>query len=317
MSSITTKILHLSLTSKTLFTFCLIITIVTASYCIINNRKSVSTLHFFASSLIPSSPSLQISSIQCNLSMNESDGWFCELDSDWKRRKMLHHIQDKRNRISDVRSAFFQNNWEPTIQCEFERRLGNPGDGGKWVCDIHRFKQMNDTNLLIYSFGSNGDFSFERAIKEQLSKAEIHTFDMGTYQCPDNLCTFHQARLDNGKYDGSKSLQMVINELSHQKRQIHILKVDIEGSEFNLFEELFNSSTKNRTDVPYIRQILFEIHLGPDKSEEVCRRTHKLFELFRSNNYAIFHKEVNLYDPQNVFEYALLRLNPRFFISPI
>jgi hypothetical protein len=28
----------------------------------------------------------------------------------------------------------------------------------------------------------------------------------------------------------------------------------------------------------------------------------------------IFHKEVNLYDPQNVFEYALLKLNPKFFV---
>ena len=33
---------------------------------------------------------------------------------------------------------------------------------------------------------------------------------------------------------------MIINELGHQKREIHILKVDIEGSEFDLFEELFN-----------------------------------------------------------------------------
>jgi hypothetical protein len=314
MSSITTKTPDLSFISKTLIIVCLIITIVTLSYFIINDRKSISNIHYIVSSL--TAPS-QISPTQCYLSMNESDEWFCEFDSDWKRRKILHHIQNKRNHISDQRSIFFQNNWEPTIQCEFERRLGNTGDGGKWVCDIHRYVQMNITNLLIYSFGSNGDFSFERAIKEQLSKAEIHTFDMGLYKCPDDLCKFHQTRLGNGKNDSSKSLQMIINELGHQNRQIHILKVDIEGSEFNLFEELFNSSTKNQIDAPFIRQILFEIHLGSDKSEEPCRRTHKLFELFHSNNYAIFHKEANLYDPQNVFEYALLRLNRAFFVSPL
>src|SRR5579862_5241895 len=46
---------------------------------------------------------------QCRLSLYESDDWFCESDSDWKRRKALHHLQDKRNRISDSRRSFFQN----------------------------------------------------------------------------------------------------------------------------------------------------------------------------------------------------------------
>lgn len=260
--------------------------------------------------------STKVEPIQCELSLKESDGWFCENDVEWKRRKTIHHIQDKRNRISNSRSLFFQNNWEPTIQCEFERRLGNTGDGGKWVCDVHRFEQMQTTDLLVYSFGSNGEFSFESAIKEQLSQADIHTFDMGTYKCPEKICTFHQARLGHGKNDGSKSLQTIMSELGHQNRTIHIFKVDIEGSEFDLFEELFKLSPNNQTTAPYIRQILFEIHLGSDKSEAPCERTHRLFELFRANNYAIYHKEANLYDAVNVFEYALLRLNPAFFIRP-
>ena len=76
------------------------------------------------------------------------------------------------------------------------------------------------------------------------------------------------------------------------------------------------STAKNQINSIYIRQILFEIHLGGfGLHEEPCQRTHRLFELFRANNYAIFHKEVNLYDAQNVFEFALLRLNPTFFSS--
>jgi hypothetical protein len=58
---------------------------------------------------------------------------------------------------------------------------------------------------------------------------------MGLYKCPDNVCIFHQTRLGDGKSDNSKSLQMIMNELGHQKREIHILKVDIEDSEFKLF----------------------------------------------------------------------------------
>ncbi|CAF3906637.1 unnamed protein product [Adineta steineri] len=261
--------------------------------------------------------SSDIDSKQCNLSLLESDGWFCESNSDWKRRKRIHRIQHKRNRISDDRYLFFQNNWEPTIHCQFERRIGNTGDGGKWICDVYRLRQMNATDLLIYSFGSNGDFSFEKAVKDILPKAEIHTFDMQLYECPDGICTFHQARLGNGKDDHSKSLQTVMKELGHENRHIQILKVDIEGSEYDLFENLFNLSPSNQAKLPYIRQILFEIHLHSDSIDKSIERTHELFELFRANNYVIFHKEVNLDDPRNVFEFAIIRLNAAFFTSQL
>ncbi|CAF3404576.1 unnamed protein product [Rotaria socialis] len=305
----------LSFTSRTIIILILLITF-SIFYFTINNEKSSSSMASLISSFTSSSSSVAVNGGRCRLSMKESDNWFCQSDSDWKRRKTLHHIQDKRNRISDSRPLFFQNNWEPTIQCEFERRLGNTGDGGKWVCDIHRFGR-NNTKILVYSFGSNGDFSFERAIQEQFPKAEIHTFDLGVYQCPANVCTFHQVRLGNGKNDSSKSFQTIVNDLGHQRREIHLLKVDIEGSEYNLFEEMFRISTDKTTQVmPYVRQILFEIHLPADRSEVSSRRAHQLFELFRVNNYAIFHKEANLYDSQNVFEYGLLHLNRAFFIAP-
>lgn len=303
------KKLELSFANKAFIIFIFLL-ICNISYFTIKSGTS-STIGSFVSSLTSSSD--ELNGIRCHLAMKESDNWFCESDADWKRRRMIHHMQDKRNRVSDFRSLFFQNNWEPTIQCEFERRIGNAGDGGKWVCDIHRFG-TNDTKILVYSLGSNGDFSFEQAVKKEFPNAEIHTFDMGLYQCPLNVCTFHQLRLGDGKNGTSKTLQMIINDLGHQKRTIHILKVDIEGSEFDLFENFFQLGTNTKSDLQYIRQILFEIHLGPDRSDAPCRRAHQLFELFRSNNYAIFHKEANLYDAQNVFEYALLRLNQAFFI---
>ncbi|CAF0936426.1 unnamed protein product [Adineta ricciae] len=271
------------------------IVIVIILYCsTIYYKRSIATPGHLSSSTIKCD--------QCRLSMIESDGWFCESDSNWQRRKLVHHAQDRRNNVTDSRFLFFQNNWESTVHCEFEQRIGRTGDGGKWICDIHRFQQMNETNTLVYSFGSNGDFSFERGIKEKLPQAEIHTFDKGFFQCPDGVCLFHQAYLGNGKINGTKSLENITQELGHSKRDIHILKVDIEGHEFNLFEELFGSSASTRKNRLYIRQILFEIHLGSNMNEQMSRRTHRLFSLFRANNYAIFHKEVNLDNPQNVFE---------------
>ena len=260
---------------------------------------------------------------QCRLSLIESDEWFCEHHDEWRRRKKLHFIQDSRNNASETRHLFFQYNWEPTTQCALERRLGNVGDGGKWVCDVHKV-QLKKVTPLIYSLGSNGDFSFEEAIKKELPRAEIHTFDQSLYKCPQNTCIFHQAKLGDGRLNGTKSLQQVIAELGHQQREIDILKVDVEGNEYVLFEDFFGKPLKNNNNnipqyngalKPYIRQILFEIHLEPSYGDEACRRTNRLFEIFRSNNYAIFHKEVNLGNPQNLFEYGLIRLNAAFFIS--
>ena len=247
--------------------------------------------------------------------MLESDSWFCQSDADWKRRKSLHHAQDRINHKSDSDVMFFQNNWEPTFQCEFERRLGTMGDGGKWVCDVHRLLSVNKSKVLIYSMGSNGDFTFEQAMKHELPNAEIHTFDMDAFTCPDDICIFHQALVGSGQGDGSKSLTMISKELGHEHRLIDILKVDIEGGEFEFFESLFLSARANGSRMPYIRQILFEIHLSTDALHAGVQRTHRLFELFRANHYAIFHKEANLYDPFHVYEFALLRLNRAFFIT--
>ena len=296
-----------SFVGKGVVIFSLTVTIFILFYYAKDYGKLVSTRNSLVSSL---TKSRQLSSNQCALSMKESDDWFCESDIDWIRRKRLYHLQNKVNHNSDKCSLFFQNNWEPTVHCEFERRLGATGDGGKWVCDIHRFRKKANTTLLIYSMGSGTDFSFEQAVKHEYPEAEIHTFDNVLSQCPDKLCTFHQVSLGDGKNNKSTSLQLVAKELGHQGRQIHILKIDIEGGEFSILEELLKNSKENQ---PYIRQILCEIHLNSAKTGANCRRAHELFELFHSNSYVIFHKEANVKWAQDVFEYGVLRLNPAFF----
>lgn len=269
----------------------------------------------------PSNGNGQMPRDMCQLSLRESDGWFCEFDDDWKRRRRLHHMQDRRNRFNDGRHVFFQNNWEPTIPCAAEQRVGTMGDGGKWACDLHKL-ESNTSTPLVYSIGSSGNFVFEEGIKELLPNAEIHTFDRANYGCRANLCTFHQAYVGDGKTPGGKSLNMIIDELGHRQRTIDILKLDIEGSEYAVFEAFLKhpSNTTAGSDgkdsdnkTPYIRQILIEIHLHSDAGDEPISRVHGLFELLRLNNYAIFHKEPNLYNPNNVCEYGFIRLNPTFF----
>ena len=248
----------------------------------------------------------------CQLSLLESDQYFCELDEDWIRRKELFVLQHQRNRFLNTPSMFFQDNYEPTFSCRFEQRLGLNGDGGKWICDVYRIKQAS--SCLVYSLGSNGEFSFENQTKEDLPHCEIHTFDMKAFNCTD-VCTFHPMKIGDGK-DGTKTLPMIMKELNHSDRFIDILKIDVEGAEYELFNDLFNAS-RHLSD--RIRQILVEIHLSRIRQQVNnvttydYEKIHHLFDLFHANHFVIFHKEVNLYNPHAAFEYSFIRLNKSFF----
>ena len=72
---------------------------------------------------------------------------------------------------------FYQNNYEPDFVCQHERRIGKLGDGGKWICDPHRISDQED--CLVYSVGSNNDFSFEQSVLDEIgSHCEIHTVSL-------------------------------------------------------------------------------------------------------------------------------------------
>lgn len=249
---------------------------------------------------------------RCDLSRIESDEFFCESDQDWRRRKERFHLQHNRNRVLGSPYLFFQDNYEPTFSCRFERRLGGNGDGGKWLCDVYRLRQSQ--SCLIYSLGSNGDFSFENETKRLLPHCDIHTFDMRLFNCTE-ICTFHQMMVGGGVND-SKSLSTIMSELNHTGRSLDILKVDVEGSEYEFFENFFNNSDGLSER---IRQILVEVHLNPfvrtvnNVTVFEYERAHDLFRLFHDNHFVIFHKEVNLYNPYMAFEFSFIRLNRQFF----
>jgi hypothetical protein len=115
----------------------------------------------------------------------DSGGFFDDIDDrEWDLlKKRCTHIQPNicpYCRGGDNSNAWFQNHYEPEFACRHERRIGRLGDGGKWVCDPHRITAKKD--CLIYSVGSNNDFSFEEHVKKDIGEhCEIHTFDPGNY----------------------------------------------------------------------------------------------------------------------------------------
>merc|ERR1719343_1710954 len=75
---------------------------------------------------------------------------------------------------------WWQLHYEPSFHCSFSERLGSAGEGGKWVCDPYRIADAARAGepCLVYSVGSRGEFSFEKAVQERISSnCEVHIFD--------------------------------------------------------------------------------------------------------------------------------------------
>ncbi|CAF0750355.1 unnamed protein product [Adineta ricciae] len=249
----------------------------------------------------------KVDSSLCKTSMIQSDRFICESEDKWLSRRKFYLNQREKNIFTmNEYSDYFQKNWFPDFQCPQETLIGR-GDGGKWACNIEDLKSK--ASCLIYSLGSHGEFSFERTARQLFPNCSIHTVDMKSYSCPAGVCNFHQAKLGDG-HNGSISLRQLMTQLNQTNAKIDILKIDIEYGEYPFLHAFFSNNEFNRKQQPvYIRQILVEVHLDKDRILE----TNALFHLLNSQNYVIFHKDINQLFPYYACEYALLRLNRAFF----
>lgn len=271
------------------------------------------------------------SKAELQLSLRESLGFFEEPDEHWQWRKARHAEQMRRESafqlsgFSDSGKAWFQIYYEPSFGCALEQRIGRIGDGGKWICDPPRIvkKMTVDDGCLVYSVGSNGDFSFEWGVHDEISKhCEIHIFDpaplqtfmkgsvvnaMSKYMNDSHSgippsATYHAVAMGPGT--GEKTLHELRKTLGHTQRQIDILKIDCEGCEWSTY---FTWLSIGAT----IRQILIELHwpLGAGAPETA----HRFFQYLTDHGYVVFHKEPNtMYCGGECIEYAFIKLDPSF-----
>ena len=272
------------------------------------------------------------------LAHHESDGFFQDIKAeDWSRLKQkvreihpntltrLTPSQLRKRRINA--NVFFQDYFEPNFNCMHERRIGRRGDGGKWVCDPHRIdasynNATGEASCLVYSVGSNGDVSFEDAVKKEIgSHCEIHSFDIANYSAKVEAvgAHFHQwgiaAEAKVNRKGVFKTLPQTIQELGHEGRTIDIFKIDCEGCEWSSFSSFFQANVT-------LRQILVELHAAPNRKDPKSKfqpmpmpETMDFFDSLMKHGYVIFHKEINIrfWHFGQCIEYAFLKLHPDFF----
>lgn len=185
--------------------------------------------------------------------------------------------------------------FEPQYDCMFKTRIGGEhcfGDGPKWVCEV---ESIGATEAgLVYSVGSNGDFSFETGMRKRCPSCELHTFDptgnWTTIAAGKNIdSSYHMwglARQSDGKL--ARSMRDVVQLLGHERRLIDVLKIDCEGCEWGAFESIWKDLDEERYR---IGQILIELHLtmgGVDFSDVA-----HFFVQAALHEFFIFSKEKN------------------------
>jgi hypothetical protein len=190
--------------------------------------------------------------------------------------------------------------FEPDFTCLTKTRVGvsDFGDGPKFMCDIEFTPTAN--KCLVYSVGSNGDFSFEAAI-HRLFQCTTHTFDptenpnhMGEWKSKGkaNHAVFHGIGLAGavsfipvkGEQRRLMPLRNIVRHLGHNNKHIDVLKVDCEGCEYEAFHTIWEDLAQGKYT---IGQILIELH-GTDFT-----KINIFFEAATAAGFYVFSKERN------------------------
>jgi hypothetical protein len=176
----------------------------------------------------------------------------------------------------------------PEVSCPDVQRVGNIGEGGKWVCGLTWLEKQKKSQPLrgaggsekciIYSYGVSIETSFEEHMLSLSElKCEIFAFDptvVGVNVQKQHSANVHFHKQALWKTSGANDAFLLTEHLFDTMNRfnhsfIDILKIDIEGSEWPVFHELFERARRIRTEkllsgnpswtLPF-GQLLIELH---------------------------------------------------------
>eukprot|EP00730_Choanoeca_flexa_P001949 TRINITY_DN10852_c0_g3_i2.p1 TRINITY_DN10852_c0_g3~~TRINITY_DN10852_c0_g3_i2.p1 ORF type:complete len:336 (+),score=59.33 TRINITY_DN10852_c0_g3_i2:79-1086(+) len=277
---------------------------------------------------IPAEPS----SHECDLSMEQSNGYICDSNRNWERRVGILRNQaarcDPSPEATKSCSAYLQTNFEPSLSCSFEERVGDIGDGGKWTCDPYRINELHTASsktCAIMSIGSNDEFGFEQGVHCMFgSRCRISTFDHTVKKPhPPSYVNYHSIGISaepNGNVQPLNKLVEIALKGLDPDAVVEILKIDVEGFEY---ESLTKLLLDDHVSFKWPRQINIELHIGSKYGRhQGVPEVHALLSAFQQRGYAVFHKEPNV---QYAFkaghncaiEYSLIKLNMAMPALPV
>lgn len=164
-----------------------------------------------------------------------------------------------------------------SYNCPHEiQRIGALGDGGKWVCGLSRLEHA--PTCTIYSIGINYESSFEAGVLGRTGGCEIFGYDFSVScfgpQIPRSMrhrTHFWPYALGgeerHGPTDEPKMYTLDALMRMNGHTHIDILKIDIEGWEFDTLSALIESYTTTARPLPF-GQLQLEVHVWGKRFEE-------------------------------------------------
>lgn len=159
--------------------------------------------------------------------------------------------------------------FQPSYTCPWElQRVGNLGDGGKWVCGMSRCMKARSRPMIVYSFGVESDSSFEAELLAR-TNAQVFAFDFSTdgfgpeIQAGDTRAHFEKIGVgeEASSEDGIRMQSLHDIMQRHGHSYVDIVKMDIEGDEFPVLTAFMDAYKEKQLP---IGQLLVEIHLIGD-----------------------------------------------------
>lgn len=146
-------------------------------------------------------------------------------------------------------AAWWTNNWEPSMRCLLDKRIGAHGDGGKYICDPDVLLPKGD--CVFFSIGGQMDWRMEVAVRDGYG-CRSYTFDHTIHptpsQVPENV-TWYKKGLGVNNGDDFWSLR----NMSHATGEdfVDIVKVGMTSPLYCLLLRLACLSAYiSRTDTP-------------------------------------------------------------------
>jgi hypothetical protein len=192
------------------------------------------------------------------------------------------------------------------------KRLGRVGDGGKWLCGTSSWLHPTTTTTtttrsdkcVVYSFGISVDSSFEEELL-LTTDCTIYCFDPSIGALPKpNLYSdeewhqlqrerifFHKIGLgaDHSGNIDILGLVQTLDDVMYQYKHtfIDILKVDVEGAEWDIFKNIFPASG-SRDISRRIGQLLVELHY------DTMPHITAFFRSMTQHGFLSYSREINL-----------------------
>lgn len=173
-----------------------------------------------------------------------------------------------------------------------KRRIGCKSDGGYVILDDL------DGIDVVYSFGIGNQVSFDLELASM--GKNIFMFDHTIQGTPLEHSNFHFYKqglaATNNETASLYTLEYQLNRLGHEGRSDLLLKIDIEGAEFEIFSTLPQSIFRQ------FRQIAIEIH-GLGNLGNPTYRTSFVTALSKINNdFTLFHVHSNNNEPLSIVD---------------